>query len=74
MMVSVNQLRSVQAEATLVMLMEAQLAERRAQIARMRRSAHNATLLGRIADILCSRCEAIAGRLKALKTGDAPVP
>lgn len=37
MMVSVNQLRSVQAEATLVMLMEAQLAERRAQTAQMRR-------------------------------------
>lgn len=36
MMVSANQLRGVQAEATLVMLMEKQLAERRAQTAKLR--------------------------------------
>ena len=40
MMVAANQLREMQAEATLVLLMEQQLAARKAQTEALRRCAH----------------------------------
>lgn len=73
MMVASNQLRSAQSEATLVLLMEKELEERRKQTEKLRSYAILLSLEkslqsdSNFADLLCSKCKEIASGIRALK-------
>jgi len=65
MMVTANLHREVQAEATLVLLMEKQVETRRAQTEALRRSVYHFNLT-RIR-LIVSKCRSISSKIQALK-------